>query len=111
MIAALYTQTNSTIMKKILLMAILGGLTYFGAAAQGNSAYGHSHKKAKKHHHVAYHNNTDRTAINVRHRTAIRTVKQNDALSNRQQKDLVKQANTTHKVEMKRETMSNKGKK
>ncbi len=96
-------------MKKLLFLALFAAFTYFGAAAQGNSAYGHSHKKAKKHYHVTYRENADRQAINVRHKTAIRTAKDNDALSNQQQKVLVKEANTTHKVEMKRETMSDKG--
>ena len=51
MIAALSLQTNKYTMKKLLLMAVLAGFTYFGAVAQdvpGNSNYGHSHKKAKK---------------------------------------------------------------
>lgn len=96
-------------MKKLLFLALFAVFSYFGAAAQGNSAYGHSHKKAKKHYHVTYRENADRQAINVRHKTAIRTVKDNDALSNQQQKVLVKQANTTHQVEMKRETLSDKG--
>jgi hypothetical protein len=100
---------NYLIMKKIFLMAVVAIFSYFGAAAQGNSAYGHSHKKAKKHYHVTYRENADRNAINVRHRTAIRTTKNNDALTNHQQRIEVKQANTTHRVEMKRETMSDKG--
>jgi hypothetical protein len=96
-------------MKKLLFLALFAGLTSFGATAQGNSAYGHSHKKAKRHYHVTYRENADRNAINVRHRTAIRTAKNNDAVTNHQQKIEVKEANTTHRVEMKRETMSDKG--
>ena len=91
-------------MKKLLLMAILAGFTYFGAAAQGNSNYGHSHKKAKKakkHYTVANTNSANRKAINTRHRTAIRTVTSNDILTNQQQKNQVKAANTAHKQEMK----------
>ena len=104
-----------TIMKKLLMMAIFAGFISLGATAQtspGNSAYGHSHKKIKKHyrHTVIHHSeNADRNAINVTHRTTIKTVKANDALTNKQSRDQVKQANTTHKIEMKTETMSNKG--
>jgi hypothetical protein len=93
-------------MKKLFFIAILAGFTWFGAAAQtapGNSAYGHSHKKAKKakKHYPVYTTTSDRKAINVRHRTAVKTTHSNDALSNQQQKDLTKQANVAHKVEMK----------
>ena len=82
-------------------MAVLAGFTYFGAAAQGNSAYGHSHKKAKKHHHVTNTTAAQRRAINVQHRTTIKTVKDNYALTNHQNKDMVKQANVAHKQQMK----------
>ncbi len=108
-------------MKKLFFLAIFACFTYFATDAQtkaqpGNSAYGHSHKKAKKakkhyhhhqhpagHHHPAVINrrDADRRVINVRHKTAIRTIKDNDALSNEQQKDAVKQANVAHKTEMK----------
>lgn len=87
-------------MKKLLSMTILAGFTFFGAVAQGNSAYGHSHKKAK-HHHVYSTTSAQRRAINVQHKTTIATVKDNDALTNQQQKTMVKQANVTHKTEMK----------
>lgn len=101
-----------TIMKKLLLMAVLAGFTYFGGAAQtapGNSAYGHSHKKAKKHHKVYNGTAAQRKAINVQHKTAVRTIQQNDALSNQQQKNQIKQANVAHRQEMK--TVSKPGKK
>lgn len=109
MIAALYIQTNIITMKKILLMAILAGFTYFGAAAQdapGNSSYGHSHKKAKKANKVkkpyTVSNSTaaQRKAANVQHKTTISTIKDNDLLTNEQQREKVKQANTTHKQQM-----------
>ena len=111
-------------MKKLFILAIFAIFTYFGTEAQtkarpGNSAYGHSHKKAKKakkakkyytandgrryyilngrRHYVA----SSRKAINTRHRTTISTIKDNDALTNKQQKVLVKDANVTHKTEIK----------
>lgn len=116
MIAALYVQTNILSMKKLLFIAILAGFTSFGAAAQtspGNSAYGHSHKKAKKakKHHPVYTTTSDRRAINVRHKTAVKTIHSNDALSNQQQRDLTKQANVAHKVEMKSVNPGKGGKK
>ncbi len=120
-------------MKKLFFLAIFACFTFFSADAQtktrpGNSAYGHSHKKAKKakKHYTAadgrrYHiingrrhymsskrHDAQRRAINVRHKTAIRTIKDNDALSNEQQKDAVKHANVAHKTEMK---AANPGKK
>ena len=90
-------------MKKILFLAMFTGFAYFGSVAQtapGNSAYGHSHKKAK-HHKVYSSNAATRRAINTTHRTTIKSITSNDALSNQQQKDQVKQANVTHKMEMK----------
>lgn len=107
MIAASSIETKAFTMKKILLMAAFGCFTYLGTVAQGNSAYGHSHKKAKKHH---VYNSTaaQRTTINTQHRTTIKAATSNDALSNQQQKNQIKQANATHKVEMKAEI---KGKK
>ena len=98
-------------MKKLLLMAVLAGFTYFGGAAQapGNSAYGHSHKKAKKHHKVYNGTAAQRRAVNVQHKTAVRTIQQNDALTNQQQKNQIKQANVVHKQEMR--TVSKPGKK
>ncbi len=101
-------------MKKLFLLAIFACFTYFGTQAQttpGKSAYGHSHKKAKKakkHYHANHRINADRKAINVTHKSTIRSIKDNDALTNQQQKVLVKQANTTHKVQMKNETISHK---
>ncbi len=124
-------------MKKLFFLAIFACFTYFATDAQtkaqpGNSAYGHSHKKAKKakKHHKTHYTTSDgrryhiingrrhyvvsprqdaqRRAINVRHKTAIRTIKDNDALSNEQQKDAVKHANVAHKTEMK---AANPGKK
>lgn len=94
-------------MKKLLLIAIFAGFTYFGASAQtapGKSAYGHSHKKAKKakkHYTVANTNSVNRKAINTTHRTAVRSATSNDLLTNQQQRNQVKQANTTHKQEIK----------
>ena len=88
-------------------MAIFAGFTYFGALAQtapGNSAYGHSHKKAKKakkHYTVANTNSANRKAINTRHRTAVRSATSNDVLINTQQRNQVKAANTAHKQDMK----------
>lgn len=108
MIAALYLQTNLIIMKKLLLMAVLAGFTFSGAVAQGKSTYGHSHKKAKTHYKISNSTATDRNAINSAHRTTIKAVTSNDALSNQQQKTRIKQANATHKIEMKAVT---KGKK
>ncbi len=124
---------NTIIMKKLFFLAIFACFTYFATDAQtkaqpGNSAYGHSHKKAKKakkhyttsdgrsyhiingrrHYVVSRHQDAQRRAINVRHKTAIRTIKDNDALSNEQQKVAVKQANVAHKTEMK---AANPGKK
>ena len=104
MIAALYEQTKSCSMKKLLLMAVLGCFTYFGTVAQGNSAYGHSHKKAKhpkKHYALSNSTAAQRKAYNVQHKTAVKTIRSNDALTNQQQKDQVKQANATHRIEMK----------
>jgi hypothetical protein len=104
MIAALPIQTNIIIMKKILLMAIVAAFSYLGANAQtapGNSAYGHSHKKIHKHYHVTNNTASNRRAINVTHRTTIKAVTSNDALSNQQQRDQIKQANVSHKQEMK----------
>ena len=104
-------------MKKLLCIAILAGFTYFGTAAQtapGNSAFGHSHKKAKKakkHYPVYTTTSANRKAINVRHKTAVKTAHSNDALNNQQQRDLTKQANVAHKVEMKSVTKSNGKKK
>jgi len=104
-------------MKKVIILVFLACFTILGTYGQtqpGNSAYGHSHKKgnkvrkAKNHHSGTTHNDGHRKAINVRHKTAVRTIKDNDALSNTQQRDMVKEANTTHKVEMKRESMSHK---
>lgn len=118
-------------MKKLFILAIFACFTYFGADAQtktrpGNSAYGHSHKKAKKlyttpdgtrryhivngrrHYVVTRRNDAARRAINTRHKTAVRTIKNNDGLSNEQQKVAVKQANVAHKTEMK---AANPGKK
>ncbi len=101
-------------MKKLFFLAIFACFSYFGTIAQtspGNSAYGHSHKKAKKakkHYHANHRINADRKAINVTHKSTIRSIKDNDALTNQQQKVLVKQANTTHKVQMKNETISHK---
>ena len=120
MIAAIYIQTKHFTMKKLLLLVTFAIVTYFGTSAQtspGNSAYGHSHKKAKKihkhHHHqqhtVIHREADERKAINVQHKTTIRTIKDNDALTNEQQKDMVKQANVTHKTEMKNESMMHKG--
>lgn len=99
-------------MKKLFVLTILSGFMSFGAAAQttpGNSAYGHSHKKAKHHHHHHVYSTTatQRRALNVEHKTTIKTIKDNDALTNQQQKGMVKQANVTHKMEMK---SVNKGK-
>jgi hypothetical protein len=98
-------------MKKLLLMAVFAGFTYFGTTAQdvpGNSAYGQSHKKVKKakkpkKHYTVTNTTTaaDRKAINTRHRTAVRTATSNDALTNQQQREQVKQANATHKQEIK----------
>jgi hypothetical protein len=97
-------------MKKLLFIAVLAGFTSFGAAAQvapGNSTYGHSHKKvkkakkAKKHYPVYTTTSADRKAINVRHKTAVKAIHSNDALTNEQQRDMTKQANATHKTEMK----------
>lgn len=107
MIAALPIQTNILIMKKLLLIAILAGFSYFGAAAQtapGNSTFGHSHKKtkkAKKHYPVYTSTSGSRKAINVRHKTAVKTIHSNDALTNEQQRIQTKQANVAHKQEMK----------
>ena len=110
MIAALYVQTNRLNMKKFLFIAILAGFTSFGAVAQtspGNSTYGHSHKKAKKakkakkHYPVYTTTSADRKAINVRHRTAVKTIHSNDALTNEQQRTQTKQANVAHKQELK----------
>ena len=101
-------------MKKLLFLALFTGFSYFGSVAQtapGNSAYGHSHKKAKKvkkHHRVYSTTVADRRAINTTHRTTIKTITSNDALNNQQQKDQIKQANVTHKTQMKAVT---KGKK
>jgi hypothetical protein len=117
MIAALFTKTNIIDMKKLIILAFFAFFTLlntYGQTQPGNSAYGHSHKKgtkvrkAKIHHTRTTPNDGHRRAINVRHKTAIRTIKDNDALSNTQQRDMVKEANTTHKVEMKRESMSHK---
>ncbi|HUS00445.1 MAG TPA: hypothetical protein VMY77_01890 [Chitinophagaceae bacterium] len=94
-------------MKKLLFIAILAGFTSLGAAAQtspGNSTYGHSHKKAKKakkHHRVYTTNSDDRRAINVRHKTAVKTIHSNDVLTNEQQRTQTKQANVAHKQEIK----------
>lgn len=91
-------------MKKLFLFLIVAGFISFGAIAQtapGNSAYGHNHKKAKKHYHVTNTTAAHRRVINVQHKTAIRTIHDNDALTNDQQKNMIKEANTTHKVEMK----------
>ena len=87
-------------------MAVLAGYTYFGAVAQdvpGNSNYGHSHKKAKKakKHYTVSNTSTQRKAANVQHRTTIKTVTSNDALTNQQQKDQIKQANIAHKTQIK----------
>lgn len=104
-------------MKKLLFIAILAAFTYSGSIAQttpGNSAYGHSHKKAKKvkhHNHVTYHGDAERKAANVTHKTTIKTIKDNDALTHQQQKDMVKQANATHKQAMKTTKINTKGKK
>jgi ABC-type nickel/cobalt efflux system permease component RcnA len=104
-------------MKKVIILVFLACFTIIGTYGQtqpGSSAYGHSHKKgtkikkAKIHHSGSAHNDGHRKAINVRHKTTVRTIKDNDALSNTQQKDMVKEANTTHKVEMKRESLSHK---
>lgn len=101
-------------MKKLLVMTILAGFTYFGATAQtgpGNSDYGHSHhktKKAKKHYHVIKPYDAERRAVNERHKTSIRTIKHNDVLTHQQQKDMVKQANVTHKQDMRTIPMSKK---
>jgi hypothetical protein len=94
-------------MKKLLILALITAFSYFGAIAQttpGNSAYGHSHKKAKKakkHYPVYTSTSAERKAINVRHKTAVKTIHSNDILTNEQQKDMTKQANATHKTEMK----------
>ncbi len=100
-------------MKNVIILLFLACFTILGTYGQtqpGNSAYGHSHKKGTKVRNAkgTNHNDGHRSAINVRHKTAIRTIKDNDALSNTQQRDMVKEANTTHKVEMKRESMSHK---
>lgn len=100
-------------MKKLLLAALLVGFAYFGANAQtspGNSAFGHSHKKLK-HTHRPYtatrHIDADRRAINVQHRTIVRTVRRDEDLTNRQQREQVKQANVTHRDNMKMESHEN----
>ena len=96
-------------------MAVVAAFCYLGATAQtapGNSAYGHSHKKIHKHYHhvvTTHREDADRKPINVEHRTTIRTIKHNDDLSNRESRNEVKQANTTHRIEMRKETMSDKG--
>ena len=121
-------------MKKLFFLAIFACFTYFSADAQtktrpGNSAYGHSHKKAKKakkyyttpdgtrryyisngrrHYVVLRRQDAQRKAINVRRKTAVRTIKDNDALSNEQQNVAKKHANVAHKTEMK---AANPGKK
>ena len=104
-------------MKKFLLIAVLAGFTYFGASAQtapGNSTYGHSHKKttkakkakkAKKAY-VANTTSAERKVINSRHRTAVKAATDNDALTNQQQRDQIKQANATHKQEMRTATLN-----
>lgn len=105
-------------MKKILLFTAIGAFAYFGAVAQdatGNSTYGQSHKKtikakktkkAEKQYSTAISQRADRKAINTRHKTAVRTATQNDALTNEQQKDQIKQANAAHKTEMRTATMN-----
>ncbi|MGI8583064.1 MAG: hypothetical protein ACR2KX_12745 [Chitinophagaceae bacterium] len=104
-------------MKKFFLMAIIAGFTYFGTNAQtapGNSAYGHSHKKAKKvkkHHYVTKTTAEQRKAINEQHKTAVKTIQQNDALTDQQQKDQIKQANVTHKDQMKSANVYRKARK
>lgn len=117
MIAALYSQTKSTTMKKLLIMTVFAAFTALGVSAQtsGNSTYGHSHKKtkkAKKHHKTYNTTAADRKAINVQHKTTVRTIRQDNALTNEQQKNQVKQANVAHKQEMKTVTLTKaKGKK
>ena len=97
-------------MKKLLFIAILAGFSWFGASAQttpGKSTYGHSHKKAKKakkakKHYPVYTTTSDeRKAINERHKTAVKTIHSNDALTNEQQRTQTKQANVAHKQEIK----------
>ena len=101
-------------MKKLLFIAFFGCFISLGAVAQkspGNSAYGHSHKKAKKvkkTYPLTHNKSTHRKAINVAHKTEIQTIKDNDALTNQQQKVLVKQSNVNHKVAMKNESLSHK---
>ena len=101
-------------MKKFLFIVTIAAFTCFGAAAQtspGKSAYGHSHKKvkkAKKHRKVYNPVAAQRKALNTQHKTTIRTIKQNDALTNQQEKTMVKQANVAHKQDMKTVSVNKK---
>jgi hypothetical protein len=106
-------------MKKLFLLAIFAGFISLGVFAQtdarGNSAYGQSHKKtvkakkakkAKKPYTVTTTTSDERKAINTRHRTAVKAATSNDALTNAQQREQIKQANATHKTEMRTATMN-----
>lgn len=105
-------------MKKILMLAVFAAFTAIGVSAQttkGKSTYSHSHKQTKqwkKHQKVYNTTAADRKVINAQHKTAIRTARENDALTNEQQKNQVKQANVIHRQEMKAVTTGKmKGKK
>ncbi len=101
-------------MKKLLFIALFGGIISLSAVAQksnGKSAHSHSHvkvKKVKKTYPLTHNRSTHRKAINTTHKTEIQTIKDNDALTNQQQKTMVKQSNANHKVAMKNETMLHK---
>lgn len=97
-------------MQKLIIASLLAGFAFFGVTAQtspGNSAFGHSHKKVRHSHHkhiVYHHTDADRRAINVQHRTSVQTITRNTNNTNMQQRDQIKQANVTHRENIKIES-------